>query len=229
MKHLLTVFFVFSLILPVQAQDMCNQFFPFEHFKSMTFKSYDSRDRYEGSQTWEVIELKQEDGTKIAVVNLLVVDADGEELVLNEFTARCEGGTYYLSMEAAHLSQFSENIMEDIDIEIRGDDISLPNQISEGTNLPDASMDLTFKGMITVNANMQITNRTVDERTTVSIPVGDIEAWKISYDTQVRVGITVRGSVVDYVAEKYGTVRTESYNRRGRLQSYSVLAEAVSW
>ena len=229
MKHLLTVFFIFSLILPVQAQNVCNQYFPFEHFRSMTFGSYDSRDRYEGSQTWEVQELKEENGEKIAVVHLIIREADGRRLMENQFEARCSDGTYFINMEGAHLNEFSASMTDGIDIEIEGDDISLPNQINEGTNLPDARMDITIKGMITINASMHIFNREVQGKTTLATPVGEVDAWEITYDTTVRAGLSVRGSVKEYVAEKYGTVRTENYNRRGRLQSYSVLEEAVSW
>jgi hypothetical protein len=229
MKLLITTAFIFLFILPIQAQEACNQYFPFEHFRSMTFGSYDSRDRYEGSQTWEVQELKEENGEKIAVVHLIIREADGRRLMENIFTARCSVGTYYINMEATHLNQFSAQMTEGVDVEIKGDDISLPNQFHEGMNLPDARMDIVFRGMITINANMHIFNRKVDGRTSVSTPIGQLEAWKIAYDTTLRAGLSVRGSTIDYVAEKYGTVRTENYNRRGRLQSYSVLEEALSW
>jgi hypothetical protein len=35
---------------------------------------------------------------------------------------------------------------------------------------------------------------------------------------------TVRLSSIDYIAEGIGAVRTESYDKKGKLSSYSVLA-----
>lgn len=229
MKLFFTSILLFLLTFQINAQQGCNQYFPFEHFRLMTFGSYDAKDRYESSQTWEVRELKEENGEKIAIVHLIIREADGRRMVDTEFTARCANETYFISMEAFHLNDLSASMTDGIDIDIRGDDLSLPNELREGMTLPDARMEVAIRGLIPINVDMHVHNRKVDSRTTVSVPVGQLQTWKISYDTTVRAGLSVRGSTIDYVAEKYGTVRTENFNRRGRLQSYSVLEEALSW
>ena len=211
----------------LKSQSSCSQFFPFEHFESMTYAHYDRRDRLESKHQWEVKELKR-DGDRIeAEVALTIREADGEVLMTNSFTAYCEEDTYYIGLEGLHMNEFSEAFGENMQMEITGTDLTIPGNISVGDQLPDAKMKARITSPIPMTINMEITERTVDEKTEVSTPAGSFDAYKISQKNMVRAVIRSRSQSVEYYSPKYGMIRSETMNRRGRLQGYSQLEEVV--
>lgn len=209
------------------AQSECNQYFPFEHFKSMTYATYDQRDRLQGKQTWEVVDLERSGGAVVATVSSKMYDENNEEILETIFTARCENETFFISMESYHLQGLTESFGRDVEMEISGDDLSLPNNLSVGTELPDASMEVRVTSPIPLTMNVEITDRKVEGREEVTTPAGTFDAYKITQNSSVRAVVRVRSSSVEYYSPKYGMVRSEDYNRRGRLQGYTVLEQIV--
>ncbi|TVR82092.1 MAG: hypothetical protein EA409_05590 [Saprospirales bacterium] len=228
MKKILLAALILIVTLNVNyAQGECNQFFPFEHFKSMTYATYDQRDRLQGRQSWEVVDLERSNGAVVATVSSMMYDENEEEILETIFTARCENETFFISMESYHLQGLSESFGRDVEMEISGDDLSLPNKLSEGTSLPDASMEVRVTSPIPLTMNVEITDRLVEGREEVTTPAGTFDAYKISQNSTVRAVIRMRSSSIEYYSPRFGMVRSEDYNRRGRLQGYTVLEQVV--
>ncbi len=227
MKNLLTIFGALLLSFSLYAQDACNTFFPFEHFKSMTYEDYDRRDRLQAIQTWEVKDLSRDGSSVTATILSIIKDEDGEVVLETEFTARCENETYYISLEAFHLNEFSESMGSQMEIEAKGTDLSLPDRLEVGMELPDAKMDMHVSGVIPINVEVEITDRKVESREEITVPAGTFDAFKVTQETSVRAGLRVRTTSHEYFAPGYGMVKSENFNRRGRSQGYTQLVEVV--
>nr|MBS0037362.1 hypothetical protein [Saprospiraceae bacterium] len=230
MKNLLTIFGTLFLTLNLSAQDLCNTYFPFEHFQSMTYEDYDRRDRLQATQTWKVTDLSTVNGARVAAIHQVIKDEDGEVVVETDFTARCENETYYISLEAFHLNEFAESMGGDIEIEATGNAMSLPDKLEVGMELPDANLNMEIVGgIIPMNIEVNITDRKVESKEEVTVPAGTFEAYKITQETAVRAGIRVTTTSHEYIVPEYGMVKSENFNRRGRSQGYTQLVEVVRW
>lgn len=78
--------------------------------------------------------------------------------------------------------------------------------------------------------NVLISDRKVEGKETINTPAGTYQCFKISYkmsiDTSmlgINIPINFRG--IDFIAEKEGIVRSESYNKNGKLMAYTLLSK----
>jgi len=75
-----------------------------------------------------------------------------------------------------------------------------------------------------MNVNMEITNRVVKAKEQLTVPAGTYDAFKVTYDSELKASMIKQNfSVVQYVAEGVGVVKTENYDKKGQLSGYSVL------
>jgi hypothetical protein len=75
---------------------------------------------------------------------------------------------------------------------------------------------------------VKIFNRKVEAKEDITTPAGNFTCYKISYDMESSTKVMgmnnkVNLKGVDYVSEGTGVVKTESYNKKGSLSSYSLL------
>jgi hypothetical protein len=92
--------------------------------------------------------------------------------------------------------------------------------------LPDGELKMVVKSgsatIITITLN--ISNRKVEGREDITTDAGTFSSYKLSYDISTKAGfITTNSNVIEWISEGVGLVKSETYNRRGRLAGYSVL------
>lgn len=113
---------------------------------------------------------------------------------------------------------------KDMDMDISGTNIELPNDLDIGKKLKDANMVMSINmGGITMNMTMDMVNRTVDAKESITTPAGTFNCFAISYESQVKMGIKTSFTIKEWIAEGVGVVKTESYNKKGKLMGYSEL------
>lgn len=228
MKNFGIIILTFVCSASLFAQDVCNIYFPFEHFESMTYADYNRRDKLQAKQHWEVLNLNTENGAKIAEIRSTIFDEDGEEVMTTEFIARCENETYHISLQGFHMQEFTESMSGSMEMEVSGTDMAIPNDLEVGKKLPDASLQVKAEGPMPLNVTVNVTDRLVEDRREITTPAGTFNAFEISQNTEVRAIIRARTSSKDFVTERYGVIKTESYNKRGKLQGYTQLEEVVA-
>ena len=77
-----------------------------------------------------------------------------------------------------------------------------------------------------MSMDMDITNRKVEGKESVTTPAGTFECYKISYDMFSKMSIMkMNFKNIEYLSENSGVVRTESYRSNGSLMSYTVLTK----
>ena len=70
-----------------------------------------------------------------------------------------------------------------------------------------------------------IYNRKVEAEEEISTKAGTFKCFKISYDILTDAMIDIKGSAIEWIAKDVGAVRTESYNKKGKLTGYSELVK----
>jgi hypothetical protein len=114
------------------------------------------------------------------------------------------------------------------EVKLEGENLELPSRLAEGQSLKSGWITLTAVGSpLPLILNVNITDRKVEGKETITTPAGTFTCWKISSKSslQVKMGINMNlnFSIVEWMAEKVGLVKSEMYDKKGALSSYSLL------
>ena len=206
------------------AQDECEMFFPAKEGTIIEVKSYDHKDKLTGSTVQKILSVTEEGSNKTVEVAHESFDKKGEKLMDGEFAVRCEAGIFYLDMrnmlDAAALSAY-----ENMDIEVDAVDMAFPADLKVGTDLPDANITVGISsgGMTMFSMTVLVTNRKIEAKENITTPAGTFECYKMSYDVETKMVMKILAKAIQWFAEGIGVVRTENYNKKDKLQGYSVL------
>ena len=216
--------FIFSTLLNAQE---CPMYFPDEIGTVREMKSYDRRDRLTSISRQEIID-KTVSGNDVRVtVRTTSYDDDENEILTGELEIICKDGVFRFDLRD-FLDPNTIAAYEDMGIEITADNLLYPANMSPGDQLPDGELQMVVKsGQATLlTLVLTISNRTIEGIEDITTDAGTFSTYKISYDLTTKAGfITTSSSAIEWIADGVGFVRTETYNRRGRLTGYSVLTE----
>lgn len=113
-----------------------------------------------------------------------------------------------------------------MDVTIEADNLTYPSVLKVGEKLDDGQLVMKVKtdGMTIATITLTVHNRKVEAKESITTDAGTFSCYKISYDITNKVGfITTNLSVIEWMAHGVGLVKSETYNRRGRLTGYSKL------
>lgn len=232
MKNFTTVFtftFLITLITPgiATAQD-CRFFFPTEEGTLLEMTYYNKRGKTQSVQNMKVLDKEQKGDATVVTVKQTMETGKNEDLNTT-YTVKCEDGKFYMDMESMvsnlNMNQFNQPNME---MEITSDGIVFPSDLEPGMDLPPATIEFSIGsgGMNMMNTTITMKNRKVEGKESVTTPAGTFDCYKISYDTETKSMMTnVKTSNVLWLAENVGVVRSESYNKRGKLDGFQELTK----
>ena len=144
----------------------------------------------------------------------------------HEYTMRCEGGNFYVDMRN-FVDQKSMESFKDMEVKVDSKDMMYPAGLAAGQTLPDASITISAGsgGVSLMNLVVNITNRKVAGTESVTVPAGTFECYKITYDVETKLMFKISTTVTEYVNMGAGNVKTETYDKKGKLMGSSVLTE----
>jgi hypothetical protein len=94
--------------------------------------------------------------------------------------------------------------------------LEYPSSMKEGDALKDASFSMDFKSTSGINSHisMDMTNRKVAGKESVTTPAGTWNCYKITYHSKMifkmGIGIPMNFDVTEWFAQGFGVVKTES-------------------
>ena len=217
--------FVFVSLAHIEAQD-CKLYFTDRVGSIREMTSYDAKDKVTGKIIQEVTSKNATaNGVKVGIKTTIFdeknaqVNSMGMEIV-------CENNVFKIDM-SEYLSEML-NAYKDMELEFSGDNMAFPSKMSVGDKLDDASMNLKVRtgGMQIMNMDVTISNRIVEAKDKITTPAGTFDCYRISYDTQSKTKIiNVTTSSTEWIADGVGVVKTESFNKKGKMMSYSLLTK----
>ena len=221
--NLILLILLFSSM--VYAQD-CKLFFPDQIGSLREMTSYDKKDRITGKTIQEILNVEEDVNDISLTVKTIIKDADENEISNSEIEVGCENGVFKIDM-SDYLGDMLE-AYQSMEIEMEGDNLSFPSNISVGDKLDDSSIDVRIinNGIQMMQMNIRIFNREVLDKEKVTTDAGTFDCFRISYDMESSTRIiTVKTSSLEWIAEDVGVIRTETYNKRGKLSGYSELTK----
>lgn len=202
------------------AVSQCNPYYNLDESVIWEMQTYDAKGKVEGKQTNKVINYEEsEDGWK-ATINSKVYDKKDKEMQDLTFDLTCSDGTIEVDL-TKYIPQETLQAFKDMNMKFEGKNLIIPKKLEVGQKLADGSM--TISGDLPFTITINITDRVVEGKETITVPAGTFEVYKITYTTNVKTIMSNEMKGVEYVAEKVGVVKQESYKKNGKLMSYSEL------
>ncbi len=222
MKQIISIFLsVFFISTLSYGQNSCSKYYPFIEGKTFQITSYDKKGKKASVVDYNITNVT--DNT--ATFNTKIYDDKGKEVTTTSYDITCENDAISIDFNSLISPELLEQY-KDMELDIRGTNIEIPNNLVVGQELKDADMTMTIKmGGINMNMTMQLMNRKVDARESVTTTAGTFDCYVISYTTEVKMGLKQTNMAKDWIAEGIGMVKSESYNKNGKLLGYSELTQ----
>jgi hypothetical protein len=224
-----TVLFSLSLFIMatggISAQN-CSKYYPMNEGASFQYTSYNKKGKTEGIADYKVTDVSMNGGATQATMTIELKDEKGKEIYNTSYTFSCADNKVTIDYE----SLMSEDMMKqmgDMEMEITGTDIELPNDLVVGQALSDANVAMKIDmGGMTMNMRVDMVNRKVEKQESVTTPAGTFNCYVIYSDNQSKM-MMVNQSFPSrqWLAEGVGMIKQETYNKKGQLMGSSILTK----
>lgn len=226
---------LFALFLPFMAINVysqCDSYFNFKEGAEYEMEHYSGKEKITGKTLTQVLSIEDKGGVLTATIKGTMFDKKGEEQTSIDFEYMCEDGVLKMDLKK-FIPQDMYGSGSDIKFEMEGDYLEIPKNLEVGQTLKDGMIegkmvmeDNPMMGNMTMT--VKILNRKVESKESITTPAGTFSCFKITYDMEsstkvMGMNTNVTMNSVDYLAEGVGVVRTESWDKKGKLSGYSIL------
>lgn len=205
------------------AQNACSTYYPFKEGIKFEMTTYDQKEKVTG-----VIKYEIKDATDDSVIlSNELYDEKGSSVLKSEVQLICTDDGVSIDFKSLISSAVLEQYEGmNMDIDISGTNINIPNNLSEGQTLPDAELLLTMS-MASVNMKMTVkmTNRKVIGKEKVTTSAGAFDCVILSSDTEVNMGMKMKMTSKEWLSKGVGVVKSEEYDDKGKMLSKSILTK----
>ncbi len=218
-NHLIINLILLLAVLGVKAQTTCSSYYPFEEGTTFQITLYDEKEKLVGVLDYLVKEASDNN----AIFAYEMHDEKGKMITASEYGITCTGDGVSIDFKSLAAPGITEQY-KDMEMEMTGTDLILPNNLSVGQTLPDSEMLMTVRmAPINMNMNTNVFNRKVEARESLTTPAGTFDCYVITFDTEAKMGFKVSSSGKQWIAQGVGMVKQESYNKKGKLTGVSLL------
>lgn len=221
-------YFLFTLaLLPLLSAAQCNDFYIMEQGTEWTYDNINAKGKSTGKNQ-QIVKAYQNTATGFkATVYSAFTNDKGKKVREGDMEMTCENEVLIMDMKK-FIPQEQQKAFDSYEMKIEAQNLELPSKLKPGQLLKDGSITLTAVGSpIPMTLSVQITNRKVEGKETITTPAGTFECYKISNKTttQTKMGmnITFEFNTVEWIAEKVGMVKSESFDKNGKLAGYTLL------
>jgi len=222
--YLLPVFVSLCTCSMLRAQ-ACDDFFPQKEGMVLNYGHYDKKDKVTGSSEMSFKEKKQSGDWTSVAFRFTYSDKKGEAIFGNEVKLECKDGTLYFS-SSKFLDPTAMSAYETMEVEVDAEHMNLPVNGKAGTELNNGKVTavVSNEGMKIISISVEVFNRKIDALETIETPAGSFECIRTSYDAHTEIGFAKNNiSAIEWYCPDYGTIRSETYNKKGKLTAYTVL------
>jgi hypothetical protein len=209
----------------------CSNYIPFKANSGYEMQEFKANGKLTGTSKTTITSVSTNAGVTIANITGESSDDKGKSQGKSDYTIKCNGTSLSIDMKAMMNPQ-SNDAYKDMQVTFTSTDLDIPSTITVGTTLKDASMTMTVvnNGMTFSEMTINIINRKVESQESVTTPLGTFNCFKISYDCNMvtkTMGfpMKVNTKAVQYLCADKGVIKSEVYNEKGKLESYSLMSK----
>lgn len=220
----LSTIFLIGIIANITAQTGCSKYYPFKEGTKAEITSYDKKGKKAAVLDYIILNRTKTAEGEMATIKSSVKDGKGKVIAETEYDVTCDGNKISIDYNSMVSPMMMEQF-KNVDYDISGTNLEIPNNLSVGQSLPDANMimNMSMAG-IKMNMEMAITNRKVVGKESVTSPVGTFECFVITSNMTAKMGTEKTSNIKQWIAEGVGMVKQEDY-QNGNLTSSNMLTK----
>jgi len=225
-KYLILFLMAVFAVQTSGAQSSCSAYYPLVDGANFQYTNYNKKGKEEGQINYTVTNVESSGDNVSATMMMEMVDKKGNTYT-SDYNMACEGNVVKIDFKSLMNEQMLSQ-MGDVEMDISGTDVELPNNLSVGQELPDANMTVKMKmgGAINMNTNVETINRKVEKQESVTTPAGTFDCYVIYSETRTKMMMTNQTFPSrTWLAEGVGMVKQESYNKKGKLMGSMLLTQ----
>lgn len=204
----------------------CSKFYPMDQGAMLEYTNYNKKGKTEGITSYKVEEVGTTGDTTNAVMKVELKDEKGKEIYTSDYKLSCTENTVTLDYESLLSNDLLENYRE-MEMEITGNDIEIPNNLAVGQELKDANVTMKIAmGGINMNISVDMTNRKVENMEDITTPAGTFSCYVLYSESRSK--IMMANQTVpsrQWLSEGVGLIKQETYKKNGDLISSMVLTK----
>src|SRR5690606_12571987 len=218
---------LFALFCTTFAFAQCNSFYAINEGTAWTYENFNPKGKTMGKNEQQVTAFDKTPSGYRATVKSTLWNEKGKKITEGELELTCDNGTFIMDMRK-FIPEEQQKAFSSYEMKIESENLELPSKLSVGQTLKNGSVTLTAEGSpMPMHITVTITDRKVEAKESITTPAGTFECYKISSksNTQMKMGInmSMNFSGTEWIAEKVGMVKSESYDKNGKLAGYTLL------
>jgi len=223
-KLVFLVFLTFILSIGLKAQD-CFKYFPTKKGSFYEYTDYNNKGKITGTTKRTVLDLRNIGDSSIVDFLVESKNTKSDSIAKTNFSMSCKNDIVYVNMSG--FTNTGAAGFAEMDVEVNAGNIDFPTNPFEGQILKGGEMTVTIKtgGQVIMTIKSIITNRKIEAFEEITTDAGTFKTFKISYDIEVQSFLKTTGKAIEWYSEKYGLIKSESYDKNGKLTGSSVLTK----
>ena len=213
------VLFIIVLCLATEIKAQCGQQYYFQKgrvVKMATYKTSTS-DEPNGEMIYTVQNISNTAAGAKATLNSAYYSRKGKKLTETQAEFTCNADTVKADMKTYLPSANLEN-MNDATTTIEGNSLAYPNSLAQGQSLPDGHFKTTTEmGMIKQTVEVNITDRKVTAKETISAAGKNWDCYKITYTSVIGIKSMISPkpmvktmNTTEWYCPSFGVLKTDS-------------------
>lgn len=227
MKHITIFACLLLMISMVCAQIDCKPYVPTSKGTTWEITNYSSKDKETGKVAYELLD-KVESGNDLTFsIQAVSYDKKGNLTYTNTYEAWCKNGKFEFDM-AFFLNGESMQAYENMDIKVDATEFEMPSlDAPAGTTMEDGQLvvDIASGSVPMFTMTVLVTDRKVEAREAIETSAGNYDCIKLSQKVSTKMLFSIEATSKEWYAEEVGLVRSESYDKKGKLTGYSMLTK----
>lgn len=207
----------------IYSQD-CSNYYYFQNNKTIEMTITNNKGKESGKMIYKISDSKKNGSSVSATVNSEFIDNKGKTGMQATNKVQCVNGVMQMDMKflipaGQQQTQTGSAAASDVYLEY-------PANMNAGDQLKDGhlSMDSESQGGVKSSIEIDITNRKVEGKESVTTPAGTWECYKITSSNKITsriagIGIPIKMEVTEWFAPGFGIVKTESKTGKTEITS----------
>lgn len=221
---------ILSFILAINfcfSQIDCKPYVPVDKGTKWEITNYSKKGKKTGRITYELVDKIEKGKTIIFTIKNKTFDNKNKEIFTNKFDAKCINGKFEFDMAFKMDGSALQNY-QNMDVEVDASKFEIPSiDTNIGSKVDDGTLEIGVGSGGTQIFKMKIfiTDRIVENKESITTPAGTFNCLVFTQNVQTKMVININGKSKEWYAENIGLVRSESYNKNGKLMGYSELTK----
>ncbi|MBK8442530.1 MAG: hypothetical protein IPL35_03530 [Sphingobacteriales bacterium] len=216
----------------VNAQNACELYYPILEHSAYKYAIYDDKGKSDGSYQYQVETYKVVGNGFEATMGIKMNDEKNKEMMQGTYGLMCKDEKMYIDMSRMMPANMSEQF-PDAKMVFDNQYLDFPSNPKVGDHLNDFSttMEMQTNGNTMMTMKIYITDRTVEREENLTTAAGTFTCLVFSENSKSETYMgnlklmTINSSSKMWYAKDMGMVKTESYDKKGKLESRVELVE----